>query len=82
MRPRGTASERPCSTGVRARFTCRSCTTMAGPLVEEEGILSAEMDAEVGRAARYQFDPVGHYGRPDVFTLVVDDAPKRSVTSE
>ena len=55
---------------------------LAGPLVEEEGILTAEMDAEVGRAARYKFDPVGHYGRPDVFTLVVNDAPKRSVTSE
>ena len=55
---------------------------LAGPLVEEEGILTAEMDAEVERAARYKFDPVGHYGRPDVFTLVVNDAPKRSVTSE
>ena len=23
---------------------------------------------------RYKFDPVGHYSRPDVFTLVVHDA--------
>jgi nitrilase len=55
---------------------------LRGPLVEEEGILTAEVDAEVARAARYKFDPVGHYSRPDVFTLVVNDAPKRSVTSE
>jgi nitrilase len=50
--------------------------------VEEEGILTAEVHAEIARAARYKFDPVGHYSRPDVFTLVVNDSPKRSVTSE
>jgi nitrilase len=55
---------------------------LAGPLVEEEGILTAEIDAQVARAQRYRFDPVGHYSRPDVFTLVVHDEPKRTVTSE
>jgi nitrilase len=55
---------------------------LAGPLIQEEGVLTAEVDAQVARAQRYRFDPVGHYGRPDVFTLVVNDAPKRSVTSE
>ena len=30
MRPLGTVSDRPCSTGMRARRTCRSLTTMAG----------------------------------------------------
>ena len=38
--------------------------------------------AQVARSMRYKFDPVGHYSRPDVFTLVVHDEPKRSVTSE
>jgi nitrilase len=55
---------------------------LAGPLVEEEGILTAEVDAQVARAQRYRFDPVGHYSRPDVFKLIVNDAPKPSVTSE
>jgi hypothetical protein len=32
--------------------------------------------------ARLIVFPVGHYSRPDVFTLVVNDSPKRSVTSE
>ncbi len=45
---------------------------LAGPLVEEEGILYAELDASVARASRFKFDPVGHYSRPDVFRLVVD----------
>jgi nitrilase len=49
---------------------------LAGPLLEEEGILYAEIDPAKARASRHQFDPVGHYSRPDVFRLVVDEAPK------
>lgn len=49
---------------------------LAGPLVEEEGIVLAELDASRARASRRQFDPVGHYARPDVFTLTVDSRPK------
>jgi nitrilase len=49
---------------------------LAGPLVEEEGIVLAEIDANRARASRHQFDPVGHYSRSDVFTLTVDTRPK------
>ena len=49
---------------------------LAGPLVEEEGILYAEVDAGRARASRHEFDPVGHYSRPDVFRLVVDEQAK------
>ncbi len=49
---------------------------LAGPLVEEEGILYAELDAQVARTARQHFDPAGHYARPDVFHLEVDRRPK------
>jgi nitrilase len=52
---------------------------LAGPLVGEEGILYAEVDADHARAERYKFDPVGHYARPDVFRLVVNEEPKPSV---
>ncbi|MBI3648370.1 MAG: carbon-nitrogen hydrolase family protein [Actinobacteria bacterium] len=55
---------------------------LAGPLVGEEGILTAEIDAEHARAERYKFDPVGHYSRPDVFRLIVDESPKPTVTAE
>ncbi len=52
---------------------------LAGPLVEEEGILYAEVDAAAARASRHEFDPVGHYSRPDVFRLQVDTEPKPQI---
>ena len=56
-------------------------TVLAGPLVREEGILHAELDLDAARARRRLFDPVGHYNRPDVFRLVVDDRPKPHLVS-
>jgi nitrilase len=52
---------------------------LAGPLVREEGILYATLDLAAARARKRLFDPVGHYNRPDVFRLVVDDRPKPHV---
>ena len=49
---------------------------LAGPLVEKEGILYAELDPATARSSRHQFDPVGHYSRPDVFRLVVDESAR------
>ena len=56
-------------------------TVLAGPLVREEGILYATLDLDAARARKRLFDPVGHYNRPDVFRLVVDDRPKPPLTS-
>jgi len=53
---------------------------VAGPLRHEEGILYADIDVGLARAERRFFDPVGHYGRPDVFRLVADVSPKPVVT--
>ena len=48
---------------------------LAGPLFDEEGILVAELDlADVARS-KLDFDVVGHYARPDVFQLMVNEAP-------
>jgi nitrilase len=44
---------------------------LAGPISETEGILYAEVDVTKVRQSRRQFDVVGHYARPDVFTLSV-----------
>jgi nitrilase len=53
---------------------------LAGPLTGAEGIVLAELDLQRARVARRQFDPVGHYARPDVFRLHVDRRPKPTVT--
>ncbi len=53
---------------------------IAGPLTETEGILYAEIDAAIAHRSRREFDPVGHYARPDLFHLQVDTRSKNSVT--
>lgn len=52
---------------------------IAGPLKNQEGLLVAQIDSADLIKARYDFDVVGHYSRPDVFTLMVDERPKASV---
>lgn len=55
---------------------------LAGPDYDGEVILTAELDlAEIPRA-RFDFDPVGHYARPDVFQLAVDERPRPAVRSD
>ncbi len=55
---------------------------LAGPLVDQEGMLLAEVDlAEVVRA-RFDFDVVGHYARPDVFQLSVNERPLSPVVTQ
>lgn len=45
---------------------------IAGPL-DGEGILYAEGSLEIVRAAKAACDIAGHYARPDIFRLIVDD---------
>jgi predicted amidohydrolase len=52
---------------------------LAGPLRDGEGAVLAELDlAEITRA-RFDFDATGHYARPDVFALHVDERERSSV---
>ncbi|WAT00347.1 carbon-nitrogen hydrolase family protein [Rouxiella chamberiensis] len=50
---------------------------LAGPLKGEIGLLVAEINTDDLVGARYDFDPVGHYARPDIFRLHVDERTKR-----
>jgi len=52
---------------------------IAGPETERETIIYAEVDRDEVARQRQLFDPVGHYSRPDVFTLTVDTRAKRPV---
>lgn len=42
---------------------------IAGPLWDEPGILYAEIDPQAVPRSRFDFDVVGHYHRPDVFSF-------------
>lgn len=54
---------------------------LAGPDFEGECILTAELDmGEIARG-KYDFDVVGHYARPDVFRLTVNERAQPAVVS-
>jgi len=56
--------------------------TLAEPLFDAEGILYAELDpGEVARG-KFDFDVTGHYARPDVFDLRVDETEHPPVRYE
>ena len=50
---------------------------LAPPLYGREGILYADLDPEALAGARFDFDPVGHYARPDVFSFAIDERAQR-----
>ncbi|HVU98434.1 MAG TPA: hypothetical protein VHE34_24585 [Puia sp.] len=49
---------------------------LAGPLWNEEGLLTAELDPALLAKSKLDFDCVGHYARPDVFGLTVNGQPE------
>lgn len=50
------------------------------PNFEGPGILIADLDLRECVRGKFDFDVVGHYARPDVFKLTVNEMPARSVT--
>jgi nitrilase len=53
---------------------------LAGPNTEAEVILTADIDRHQIIRGKYDLDVVGHYARPDIFRLEVDERPKKPVT--
>jgi nitrilase len=49
---------------------------LAGPLGPETALITATIDRKEIIRARYDLDVVGHYSRPDIFTLTVDETPR------
>lgn len=52
---------------------------LAGLLYNEEGILTADLDMREIPRSRFDFDVTGHYARPDVFQLTVNEQPASPV---
>jgi len=55
---------------------------LAGPVFNQSQILVADLDmGEIARG-KYDFDATGHYARPDVFQLHVNERPALPVVFE
>ncbi len=52
---------------------------LAGPLFDEEGLITATLDLDDLARGKFDFDVAGHYARPDVFTLTVNEARQDAV---
>ena len=55
-------------------------TVLAGPCFDSETILTAECDLDQIVKGKYDLDVTGHYARPDVFSMTVDERAKPAVT--
>ena len=53
---------------------------LAGPDFSGETILYAEIDTDEVIRGKYDFDVTGHYARPDVFRMIVDETPRAAVS--
>ncbi|RYF60953.1 MAG: carbon-nitrogen hydrolase family protein [Comamonadaceae bacterium] len=54
---------------------------LAGPIWDEEAMLIADLDLDEIIRWKYDFDVVGHFARPDIFTLAVDRTPRAAVNN-
>lgn len=54
---------------------------LAGPARDGEQILFADLDLDDIVRGKFDFDAVGHYSRPDIFHLTVDERAKAPVVT-
>ena len=55
---------------------------VAGPLHQQDGILYCDIDHDRAAEAKRAMDVVGHYSRPDIFTLSINTKPQSPVKFE
>ncbi|MNH44423.1 Nitrilase [compost metagenome] len=50
------------------------------PMYDQAGMMYADLNMELVTQSRFDYDVVGHYNRPDVFQLVVNESRKDIVS--
>lgn len=55
---------------------------VAAPVYGREAVIVADIDVGAIARGKYDFDAVGHYARPDIFTLHIDRRPRKGVQIE
>lgn len=55
---------------------------LAGPVFNEDVVLTADIDLDEIARGKYDFDVVGHYARPDIFRLHVNEKPAPPVVPD
>ncbi len=55
---------------------------LAGPCFDGETILTADLDLDEIVRGKYDLDVTGHYARPDIFRLHVDERPRPAIVSD
>ncbi|KAG6417704.1 hypothetical protein SASPL_119896 [Salvia splendens] len=53
---------------------------LAGPNFEGEGLITADLDLKDVARAKFSFDAVGHYSRPDILNLIVNERAMKPVS--
>lgn len=53
---------------------------LAGLNFEGEGLITADLDLKEVARAKFSFDVVGHYSRPDILNLIVNDRAMKPVS--
>ncbi|MHB8604057.1 MAG: carbon-nitrogen hydrolase family protein [Thermoplasmatota archaeon] len=56
-------------------------TVLAGPLDKKAGILTAEIDPAKLSGPKWMLDVVGHYSRPDIFSLTVNTDARATIAT-
>ena len=55
---------------------------LAGPVFGQEETLFVDIDLNQVARGKFDLDVVGHYARPDIFSLIVDETPRAAVRIE
>ena len=54
---------------------------LAGPVYGREAVIAADIDLDDAIRGKYDLDVTGHYARPDVFRLIVDETARSPVAN-